>query len=171
MWNNSFRTTDGRLFRSCKVRSVPIRQPRLCWKEGWLSLIVIATIAVFGPEETKQPLWPTLELARMTSLPANVLERLDAVFLIIWVTAVFTTLLSSYYLTIHAISNVLRLKDHKMFTFFLLPFVFMLSMSIPNVLDLYDFIRIIGKTGLVLTVLYPLLLFMTAWIRKRRRAA
>jgi spore germination protein len=107
----------------------------------------------------------------MTSLPANVLERLDAVFLIIWVTAVFTTLLSSYYLTIHAISNVLRLKDHKMFTFFLLPFVFMLSMSIPNVLDLYDFIRIIGKTGLVLTVLYPLLLFMTAWIRKRRRAA
>jgi len=138
---------------------------------GFYLLIVIATIAVFGPEETKKTLWPTLELARMTSLPANVLERLDAIFLIIWVTAVFTTLLSSYYLTIHAISNLLRLRDHKMFTFFLLPFVFMLSMCIPNVLDLYAIIRLLGKTGLILTVIYPLLLFTTAWIRKRREAS
>lgn len=138
---------------------------------GFYFLIVVATIAVFGPEETKQVLWPTLELARMTSLPANVLERLDAFFLIIWVTAVFTTLLSSYYLTIHAISNVLRLRDHKMFTFFLLPFVFMMSMSISNVLDLYTFIAIVGKIGLALTVVYPLLLLVTAWIRKRRGAS
>lgn len=138
---------------------------------GLYLLIVCATIAVFGPEETKQTLWPTLELARMTSLPANVLERLDAFFLIIWVTAVFTTLLSSYYMTIHAISNLLRLRDHRMFTFFLIPFVFMLAMSIPNVLDLYTYVRLIGKAGLTLTVVYPLLLLMIAWIRKRRGAS
>jgi spore germination protein len=136
---------------------------------GFYLLTVVATIAVFGPEETKQLLWPTLELARMTSLPANVLERLDAIFLIIWVTAVFTTLLSSYYLTIHAAGNLLRLRDHKMFAFFLLPFVFLMSMSIPNVLDLYVVIRIVGQTGLILTVIYPLLLFVTASVQKWRR--
>lgn len=80
-------------------------------------------------------------------------------------------MLSSYYLTIHGLSNLLRLKDHKLFTFFLLPFVFVVSMTTPNVLDLYAFIRFIGKMGLALTILYPLLLLVTAWIRKRRGAA
>lgn len=36
-------------------------------------VIVIATVSVFGPEEILNQLWPTLELAKMTSLPANVL--------------------------------------------------------------------------------------------------
>ncbi|WP_407649410.1 GerAB/ArcD/ProY family transporter [Brevibacillus composti] len=68
---------------------------------GLYVLIVIASIAIFGAEETKLLLWPTLELARMTSLPAYILERLDILFLAVWVTAVFTTLFSSYYFTLH----------------------------------------------------------------------
>lgn len=175
--------TIAALFQGTFIISILIpsmRQPQKAMRAGLIGmaiasgfylLTVAATIAVFGPEETKQTLWPTLELARATSLPANVLERLDAIFLIIWVTAVFTTLLSSYYLTIHGLSNLLRLKDHKLFTFFLLPFVFVVSMTTPNVLDLYAFIRFIGKMGLALTILYPLLLLVTAWIRKRRGAA
>ncbi|WP_127586602.1 GerAB/ArcD/ProY family transporter [Paenibacillus koleovorans] len=135
---------------------------------GLYLLIVISTISVFGPEETNKLLWPTLELAKTTSLPANILERLDAAFLAVWVTAVFTTLFSTYYFTIHSLSELFKLKDHRMFTMLLLPFVFVIAMLPQNVLQMYAVIDHIGQLGLVVTILYPLLLLLVAMIRKKR---
>lgn len=135
---------------------------------GLYFLIVVATVSVFGSEETKFLLWPTLELAKTTSLPANILERLDAAFLAIWVTAVFTTLFSSYFLTIHSMSKLFRLRDHKLFALFLLPFVFLLAMLPQNILQMYEIIQIIGRYGLVITIGYPFVLWMIAVIRNKR---
>lgn len=134
---------------------------------GFYVLTVAATVAVFGPEETLLLLWPTLELAKVTSLPANVLERLDAAFLAVWVTAVFTTLYSTYYFTIHSTSKLLGLKDHKFLAMGMMPFIFVLAMLPQNVLDMYYIILSVGRVGLVLTIVYPLLLLIIALIRKK----
>lgn len=135
---------------------------------GLYLLIVIATVSVFGAEEIKNLLWPTLELAKTTSLPANILERLDAAFLALWVTAVFTTLFTTYYFTIHSLSRLFRLRDHKMFSFWLFPFVFVAAMVPQNVLQMYRIIQVAGRWGLVVTVAYPLLLFVVALIRRKK---
>ncbi|WP_028611103.1 GerAB/ArcD/ProY family transporter [Paenibacillus harenae] len=135
---------------------------------GQYVVIVAAAVSVFGAEEIKNLLWPTLELAKATSLPANILERLDAAFLAVWVTAVFTTLLSSYFLTIYAISHLFRLSDHKMFSFFLLPLVFVMAMLPTNIVQMYDIIENVGRIGLFITIGYPGLLLMISIIRKKR---
>lgn len=131
-------------------------------------MIVFSVVAVYGTEETKRFLWPTLELVKTTSLPANVLERIDAAFIAIWVTAVFTTLLSSYYFSIHCLSNLFRLKDHRIFSFFILPIVFVIAMLPQNVLQMYAIIKVVGKIGLWITIVYPCVLLIVAWIRKKR---
>ncbi|MFC5653512.1 endospore germination permease [Paenibacillus solisilvae] len=135
---------------------------------GLYVVIVVAAVGVFGAEEIKNLLWPTLELAKATSLPANVLERLDAAFLAVWVTAVFTTLFSSYYLTIRAICNLFRLKDQNMFSFFLLPIVFIMAMLPQNILQMYAIIEDVGRIGLFITIGYPGLLFILSLIRGKR---
>jgi spore germination protein len=135
---------------------------------GLYVTIVVATVSVFGAEESKRLLWPTLELAKATSLPANVLERLDAAFLAVWVTAVFTTLFSSYFLTIHSMSKLLRLRDHKMFSLFLLPIVFVMAMMPLNILHMYEIIQNVGRIGLFITIVYPGALLMIAFVRKKR---
>ena len=135
---------------------------------GLYFLIVIASVSVFGSEEMKLLLWPTLELAKTTSLPANILERLDAAFLAVWVTAVFTSLFSTYYLTIHSISKLFRMKDHRPFSFLLLPYVFFLAMMPQNILHMYKIIELAGQIGLALTVLYPFLLWLIAVIRRKK---
>lgn len=135
---------------------------------GLYVVIVIGAVGVFGAEEIKQLLWPTLELAKATSLPANILERLDAAFLAVWVTAVFTTLFSSYFLTIHAISKLFRLSGYKLFSFFILPFVFATAMLPQNVVQLYKIIEGVGRIGLFITIAYPALLLLIAIIRKKR---
>lgn len=133
--------------------------------------IVIAAVGVFGAEETKRLLWPTLELAKTTTLPANILERLDAAFLAVWVTAVFTTLFSSYYFTIHSIGRLLRLRDNKMLAMFILPFVFTMAMLPQSLLQLYEIIEIVGRIGLLITIVYPLILYLVALIRGKREDA
>lgn len=135
---------------------------------GLYIITVAATVGVFGAEETKKLLWPTLELAKATTLPANVLERLDAAFLAVWVTAVFTTLLSSYFLTTQSIGLMFRLKDHKLFAFFLLPFVFAMAMLPQNILQMYAIVRLVGRIGLCITIVYPSLLLLVSILRKKR---
>ncbi|MCA0753963.1 spore germination protein [Paenibacillus sp. N4] len=135
---------------------------------GLYVAIVAAAVSVFGAEEIKKLLWPTLELAKATSLPANVLERLDAAFLAVWVTAVFTTLLSSHFLTVRATAHLFRMDDHKLFSFFLLPVVFVMAMLPQNIVQMYDIIEIVGRFGLSITILYPGLLLLISIFRKKR---
>ncbi|MEK3720638.1 GerAB/ArcD/ProY family transporter [Paenibacillus sp. FSL H8-0034] len=130
--------------------------------------IVVASVAVFGAEEINKLLWPTLELAKTTSLPANILERLDAAFLAVWVTAVFTTLFSSFYLTIQSITQIFRLHTHKMLSYFLLPFITTIAMLPQNVIQLYEIINIVGRIGLCITIVYPGLLLVISIIWKKR---
>ncbi|SFT07433.1 GerAB/ArcD/ProY family transporter [Paenibacillus sp. BC26] len=140
----------------------------MCIAGGMYVIIVIAAVGVFGAEEIKNLLWPTLELAKATSLPANILERMDAAFLAVWVTAVFTTLFSSYYLTLRFISHLFGSKDHNMFSFFLLPFVFIMAVLPQNILQMYEIIEEIGRIGLLVTIGYPALLFIITHIRGKR---
>ncbi|ANY71131.1 GerAB/ArcD/ProY family transporter [Paenibacillus ihbetae] len=135
------------------------------------TLIVIATVGLFGAEETKTLLWPTLELAKATSLPANVLERLDAVFLAVWVTAVFTSLFSCYYFTIYSISKLLKLADQGMLSFFILPILFVLAMLPQSLLELNELNAVISKFGLLITIVYPGMLLVIAKLRKKRGAS
>jgi spore germination protein len=114
-------------------------------------------------------IWPTLELAKTTSLPANVLERLDGAFLAVWVIAVFTTIYSTYYLTIHSVNKLFRVGDQKRFSFFVFPFIFVIAMLPQNVLQMYQIIQYVGCWGLVLTVAYPFVLLVVAFIRKKKR--
>jgi spore germination protein len=136
---------------------------------GLYMLIVVATIAVFGAEEIKKLVWPTLELAKTTSLPANVLERLDGAFLIVWVIAVFTTIYSTFYLTIRSINQLFRVGDQKRFSFFVFPFIFVIAMLPLNILNMYQIIQIVGRWGLVITVAYPFVLLVAALIRKKKK--
>ncbi|WP_078428028.1 GerAB/ArcD/ProY family transporter [Alkalihalobacterium alkalinitrilicum] len=135
---------------------------------GLFFIIVIANVSVFGAQEIKNLIWPTLELAKMTSLPGQVLERLDAGFLAVWVTAVFTTLFSSYFLTIYALKELFHFWDHKLFSFIMLPFIFIIAMQPQNILELYNVIELVGRLGLLLTIGYPSLLLIIAVISKTK---
>lgn len=131
-------------------------------------MIIVAVLGVYGAEEIKLFIWPTYELVKTTSLPANVLERIDAAFLAVWVTAVFTALLSSYFFIIHSLSKLFKVQDHRLFSFFLLPFVYVIAMIPQNVLQVYDVIKLVGRIGLAITIVYPAILLVIAMIRKKR---
>lgn len=140
----------------------------ICISSLLLILIVFAVLGVFGINETKNPIWPVYVLTRMIQLPFELLERLDILFLIIWILSAFTTILSGYLIVIYNGSQLFQLRSHRVLSYIMLPIVFMVALYPKNVIQLYDFIRTIGLYGLFITMLYPILLLLVALIRKKK---
>ncbi|HWL11363.1 MAG TPA: endospore germination permease [Ureibacillus sp.] len=135
-----------------------------------LSLIVLVTVGVFGMNDVRNPLWPVYVLTRMIQLPFELLERLDILFLIIWILSAFTTILSGYLIVIYNGSQLFNLKSHRVLSYLMLPIVFIMALYPQDILQLYDLLRTVGLYGLLITMLYPLLLLLVAFIRKKRGA-
>ncbi|RED61825.1 GerAB/ArcD/ProY family transporter [Cohnella lupini] len=132
-------------------------------------LIVVSSISTFGAEETKHLKFPTLEAARSATIPDGALERLDGIFIIVWVISVFTTLFSTYYFSVAASKETFGLRDHRLISSFLLPYVFIVSLLPRDVFILTSTGVPIYRFGLLLTIGYPALLLLISTFRGHRR--
>lgn len=121
-------------------------------------LAVTACLAVFGPEEIKHLIWPTFDLAKNTTVPGFILERPESAFLGIWVAAVFTTVGATYYASLLMISQLFKLRDHKVMAIPLIPVLYVIAMSPPNIHALYRIATGWGLFGVALNVGGPLLM-------------
>ncbi|MDI3328758.1 MAG: endospore germination permease [Alicyclobacillaceae bacterium] len=165
------------LFQGAFVMTILIpnmRRPRSAWKVGLAGMflvsvmmvtMVVAAQTVLGTNEVKSFYWPTLVMIRSITLPGEVLERLDVVVAIMWVVAVYTTVYSSYYLSVTAFGEMTQLRDHRLFSFSLLPFIAAVAMMPPDIHHLYRTIARVGYLIDAAAVGYPLLLWSVARIR------
>lgn len=108
--------------------------------------VVVAALSVFGPEQAIRRIWPTLELARITTVPGNLLERLDAPFIGIWVLANFTTIAGLLYAGVWALTDLLRLEDHRTVIPFVVPGLYLIAMFVPNVHALYELLKVMAPS-------------------------
>lgn len=129
-------------------------------------LIVIASLGMFGAEETKLLIYPTLEMARSAAFGEGFLERLDAIFIIIWVISVYTTVYTTYYISAYLLQNLFAFRDQRMTSSMLLPLMFIISLMPSNVFESYRWSLQLGEAGMILMFGYPLLLWLIYLIRR-----
>jgi spore germination protein len=133
---------------------------------GMMILLSVGiTVAVFGSEEIDTSLWPMLVLTRMSELPAAILERLDVIFLVVWIISAFTTILSGFLISIKLFSQLFCLRSHRVLSYLSVPLFFVITLYPDNVIHLYELMNLIGQWGLLLTIGYPLLLLLLSMIR------
>ncbi|MDU4695859.1 MULTISPECIES: GerAB/ArcD/ProY family transporter [Paenibacillus] len=130
-------------------------------------LLVLSTIGIYGVRETLQLLYPTLEMARSIAIGGDVIERMDALFIIMWVINVYTTMFSTYFLTSLSLSHLLQFKDHRLVTTLLIPFMFGVSLLPQDQYQLYKFSRIADGSGYLFLTGYALLLWIVAVVRRK----
>lgn len=134
-------------------------------------LIVIASVGIFGAEETKLLIYPTLEMARSAAFGEGLLERLDALFIIIWVISVYTTVYTTYYITAYLLQHLCAFRDQRMASSILLPLVFTLSLLPSNVFESYRWALQLGYMATLVMFGYPLLLWLMYLIRRTGKEA
>ncbi|RCX20313.1 spore germination protein [Fontibacillus phaseoli] len=134
---------------------------------GAYLVMIFSVLGIYGVEETKVLLYPTLELSRSISLGGGVLERFDALFIVIWFITVYTTLYSSYYLASYAFSRLFRFTDQRLTSSFLLPFMLAIALLPLNVFQTRSIVHHTEFTGLLLLTSYPLLLKLISLFRRK----
>lgn len=123
-------------------------------------LAVTASLSVFSTEEMMRLIWPTFELVKTTTVPGFILERLESAFLGIWVAAVFTTVGASYYTALIAVTQLLRLQDHKVLAIPLVPVLYLIAMAPEDIHSLYSLVEMVGLAGVAITMGGPVLVFL-----------
>lgn len=131
-------------------------------------LIVIAGIMAFGYEELSRQAWPTLELIKSVNVPGLILERLEAVFLGVWVAAVFTTAGTWFYCANWTLSELIgRPQKRRWITVAYVLLIYFLAMRLGgNVQELFRTTDYAGYGGIVLAFVIPGLLLLIAMARK-----
>lgn len=128
--------------------------------------IVTMSLAVFGDKEAANVFWPTLILARMVQVPGDVLARIDAIFIIAWIFAVFTTLLSYYFLFVRGVAEIFGTKKYRLISYIGSPLVFVIAIIPEDIYVLYDYIVMITFFVSFSTIVYLILLLLIAKLRK-----
>lgn len=129
-------------------------------------LIVIACVGLFGAEETKLLIYPTLEAARSAAIGAGLLERLDAIFIVIWVISVYTTIYTTYYLAAYLLQHLCGFRDQRMSSSLLLPVLLVVAMQPENIFETYTWSLHLGTVGIALLTGYPVLLWAVYLLRR-----
>ncbi|NLJ33253.1 MAG: GerAB/ArcD/ProY family transporter [Firmicutes bacterium] len=135
--------------------------------------IVTMGLGTFGDTALQYLQWPALEQIRLAALPSmpSVFERLESIFIGIWVVVLFTSTGSLYLMVILGIRQLLGLKQQKRNRFYhyilTIPLFFLARLP-QNVIAVETYARVISQAGIVLVIVGPGLLYLMALIRQKR---
>lgn len=121
----------------------------------WLlySIIVFLELITF-PQVIVKKIWlPTVQYISLIKIPF--LERLDLIFIYVWVVGIFTTIFINYYTAGIIIQDSFNLKSRKNIYFFLIPIVFFISIYPKGILEIGKYGDIISKIGIITGIIIP----------------
>jgi len=135
----------------------------------FILIITLAVLMTFGPELAKTFVYPPYSAVRFVHV-GDFLERIDAIYIGIWILGMFIRVSFSYYLAVLGLSQLFHLKDYKPLV---LPtgtiIVSLTTLISTSVVELKEFISysILTWYTLFFILLIPSLLLLTAKIRKK----
>ncbi|GAE30179.1 GerAB/ArcD/ProY family transporter [Alkalihalobacillus hemicellulosilyticus] len=138
---------------------------------GWIivtilyTLAMFFTLAVFGSKELENLMWPILVLGRLVRIPAEVFQRLDALLLVAWMFAVFTTLYSTFYFAVRAFTELFHGFRQRIVATLLFGVILAISFFPKDVYDMYEVITFVSSFGVCLIIGYPLFLLLVRKVK------
>lgn len=153
-----------------------LRTPKKSFKSSAVGLLLIIVcyviveiqcLAKFGVKETQAFIYPTISLIRASQVPGGFIERLEGLLLALWVTSVFTTLVSFAFGFSVICADLLNQKKQKHIISLILPIIYVLSLIGDSVVELFDLSDMIANTfGLYTIAFLPLLMFIFSLFKK-----
>lgn len=124
----------------------------------------LSLLTTFGVEETARMAWPVLEMVRMVRI-SSFLERLDALFLAVWLTTAFLNASLLSFCFLEGTSQLLGYSYRKL-TLPVLGIFMVITLLPPGLIQVLNIYRYLEIYGFVITLGIPLLLFLVSSIKK-----
>lgn len=158
------------LFFYIALAERPKRAPKMvsigvCITAFFYILVFITCIGVFGHAGTANLLNPTVELAKQVEIPGGVFERVEIVFYVIWMMAIFNTTTMALDVAVLALHTIFKKTNKMTIIFILSPMVYLISMLPQNFAQLNEFGTFVSYVSAASTLLVTILLLVIAKIR------
>jgi len=143
---------------------------------GFLVLVMLFTLMVFGAEWTAHLTYPLYALAQQAGI-SDVIERIEALTLIAWIACVQIKLIVCFAFALDGLRTLLRLPDARLFSIPLaVAMIIFAETIVPSEVHLTESVNIYWTPySSLFGVFVPLLLLVVTWIRgmgkKRRKAS
>ncbi|WP_134699396.1 GerAB/ArcD/ProY family transporter [Ammoniphilus sp. YIM 78166] len=130
------------------------------------TLVVILAIGTLTLEEVKTLTWPMMSVAKAIELPGGFFERFEALFVVLWVMAMYTSFVPFHYTACLGLGQFFK-KDHHIFALGLLPLIYMVALYPENLNSVFKLGEYLGYSYLLLGAVMPLYFWMIAKIRRK----
>jgi spore germination protein len=127
--------------------------------------LYLTSIAVFGVSATEVIRLPIIELAKSVEIPGGFFERMESVFFVIWVTAIFTTAMMAFDVAVLALHSIFSKVNKRSIIFSLAPFIFFISLIPDDYLEMRNVGDVIAYYNYGLSVFVVLLLWIMYGVR------
>ena len=131
------------------------------------TFFLFTSIVSFSPAELDIVPEPTLYLLK--ALSYEIIERLDLIFLSIWVVPIITSFVTYLYMTSFGLSKLLKLKNHKKVTLMIGIVIGIISNFLPQE-DIFinSYGSLVSYSSYLFIAVIPLFLLIVSIIRKKK---
>ncbi|MDQ0164355.1 spore germination protein (amino acid permease) [Bacillus horti] len=131
------------------------------------TFLVFTSIVAFSPREIELVPQPTLYLLK--ALSTRIVERIDLLFMAIWVVFVATTFMSYLYLSSKGISQLGKKIKFKSVVTWIGLLIFLLTIWPQNLLNIIRIDILLGKASIYFILVIPCLVLLLTFLRKRKK--
>ncbi|CAM4428431.1 GerAB/ArcD/ProY family transporter [Paenibacillus typhae] len=133
---------------------------------GLYLLTVVMVIGGLSIDSVITSTWPTIDLIRSFEISGFLFERMEFPLMVIWLMQMFCNFCSFFFQASLGLSQILKLKVHPVI-YMLVPVIFISAMIPKTVNEVFSLGDFIGRMGLVLFLLLPVLLSIIWLIRTK----
>lgn len=124
--------------------------------------LVIIAVMVFGEGLVQKFTFPSIRILSTAEIP--ILERVEFLFLILWITVAFKPVCNQYFFTVHLIRKLFHMKSNKPLVLVIFPFIAAIAIYPTTVFDVFKMSDYVGWLSLFAGIGIPLLLLAISFI-------
>lgn len=136
-------------------------------------IVMVLVLAVFSKQQSRILLWPTIAMIKSLDIPGTFIERWEGIVMALWILFYFTTFVNTYFFSSEIVKNVLKLKDIKLSSLLVMPFIYVIALYPGNIAELYNLkfgtILMLSVTAFVF-ILLPVLILLVSNRKGRGRS-
>ncbi|AKL95847.1 spore germination protein [Clostridium aceticum] len=129
--------------------------------------IVIMSIMVFGSREIQHILHPTIALSRALQLDIEMFERLEVMFMAVWIPMTFTTLAAYYFASVINLKVMFRSEKEQLMLYGQIPIIFLIALLPNNVVEVHALLSINNKLAQVHSFIIIPVIFIGVLVKQR----
>lgn len=127
-------------------------------------VIVIGSISV---DAVLSQTWPVLTFIRSFEITGLLFERFDSLILVIWIMQIFATYVIALFIASLGLNQIFSKSTH-LFTYSLIPLIYLVSMIPKNINEVFKMADMIGNFVIPLFFIMPLILFIISNVKERK---